>query len=89
MSATNKQPLAGRAARAGSPDGDKPASVARHETTPAAAARFSFCAGAAAIDPTDDLIEALVTARERGLSRSECLGILSDVFNVQWSAGHE
>jgi hypothetical protein len=84
MNATNKLPLAGRAARAGSPDSDKPVSVATSKTTPAAAARLLLSTGAAAIDPTDDLIEALVTARERGLSRGECLGILSDVFNVQW-----
>jgi hypothetical protein len=34
------------------------------------------------IDPHDDLIEALVTARERGLERVECKTILRDVFNA-------
>jgi hypothetical protein len=85
MSATNKLPLAGRAAQAGDPDNDKPVSVARYETTPAAATRLLLSAGAAAIDPTDDLIEALVTARERGLKRVECKKILRDVFNAPWT----
>ncbi len=36
-------------------------------------------------DHTDDLIEALVTARERGLSRVTCLQLVHDVFAAPWS----
>ena len=36
-------------------------------------------------DPTDDLIEALVTARERGISRVESQAILRDVYDSPWS----
>lgn len=36
-------------------------------------------------DPTDDLIEALCTAREHGLSRVESQDILRDLFDAPWS----
>jgi hypothetical protein len=36
-------------------------------------------------DPQDDLIQALVTARERGISRVESQAILRDVFDTPWS----
>jgi hypothetical protein len=37
-------------------------------------------------DPTDDLIQALCTARERGLTLVESQEILRDVFDAPWSA---
>jgi hypothetical protein len=42
--------------------------------------------GVMSIDPTDDFIEHCVTARERDLSRAECLRILHDVFNAPWAS---
>jgi hypothetical protein len=36
-------------------------------------------------DRTDDLIEALVRARERGASRDECVALVRDVFRAPWS----
>ncbi len=37
------------------------------------------------IDRTDDLIEALVRARESGTSRDECVALVRDVFRAPWS----
>jgi hypothetical protein len=37
-------------------------------------------------DRTDNLIEALVRAREIGMSRAACFGIVRDVFAAPWSS---
>lgn len=39
-----------------------------------------------AYDRTDRLIEALVGAREAGMSRAACFGIVRDVFAAPWSS---
>jgi hypothetical protein len=36
-------------------------------------------------DPHDDFIEALVRAREAGLTRDECAVLVRDVFAAPWS----
>ena len=36
-------------------------------------------------DRTDDLIEALVRARESGTSRDECAALVLDVFTAPWT----
>lgn len=36
-------------------------------------------------DITDDVIEALCRAREKGLSRDECTALVADTFNAPWS----
>lgn len=36
-------------------------------------------------DRTDNLIEALVRARESGMTRSECVALIADVFDAPWS----
>ena len=40
-------------------------------------------------DATDELIEALTAARERGLSRNVCTDLVTDVFNAPWREGAE
>ena len=40
-------------------------------------------------DATDELIEALTAARERGLSRNDCADLVTDVFNAPWREGAE
>ena len=34
-------------------------------------------------DPTDDLIQSLCTARERGLTADECHALVADTFNAR------
>ncbi len=40
-------------------------------------------------DARDDLITALVAARERHVSRDECVSLVRDVFNAPWSMPDE
>jgi hypothetical protein len=37
-------------------------------------------------DIEDDLVALLVSAREAGLTKVQCIGIVIDVFAAQWSA---
>ena len=40
-------------------------------------------------DSTDDLIEALVRAREAGMTRAATADLVADVYSAPWSRDHE